>query len=48
MHEHQLRSQNPGTIAQKFNLENAFVLEIDTGWNGVNSYGFIVPEVPED
>jgi hypothetical protein len=38
----------PDEIAQKLDLENAFILEIDTGWNGVNSYGFVVPEVPEE
>lgn len=35
-------------IAQKFNLENAFTLEVETRWNGTNSYGFVVPEVPEE
>ena len=34
---------SPEELAEKLTSDRAFILEFDTGWNGVNSYGFIVP-----
>ncbi len=33
----------PNEIAQELDCDNAYILKIDTGWNGINAYGFIVP-----
>jgi len=34
----------PEELAEKLDSDRAFILEIDAGWNGVNSYGFVVPD----
>ncbi len=36
-------SLSPEQVAERLDLKACFVLEIDTGWNGVNSYCFCVP-----
>jgi hypothetical protein len=41
--EGEVPSDPPETIAPAIETTNAFVLEVDTGWNGVNAYGFAVP-----
>ena len=33
---------SPEELAKKLNVDRAFILEIDAGWNGINSYGFVV------
>ena len=38
----------PEELAQKLNSDRAFILELDAGWNGVNSYGFIVSSESQD
>jgi hypothetical protein len=34
----------PQELAEKIGIEGAFILEVDAGWNGVNSYGFAPPQ----
>jgi len=33
----------PEDLAQALESESAFVLEIDAGWNGIDSYAFVAP-----
>ena len=33
----------PGEVAENLDLTSCFVLNLDGGWNGVNSYCFCVP-----
>ena len=33
----------PGEVAGKLDLKSCFVLNVDGGWNGVNSYCFRLP-----
>ncbi len=39
---------SPEELAQKLDSDRALILEIDAGWNGVNSYGFVVPVDSEE
>ena len=36
--------ESPEMLARKIEIENSVVFEIDTGWNGVNSYCFALPK----
>jgi len=39
-----LPADGPEEIAPKLDVKTAFLLEVDAGRNGVNAYGFVVPQ----
>ncbi len=46
--ESEIEEDQVDWIASKLDVEGAFVLRVDTGWNGVNAYGFMPVVASQD